>query len=65
MAWLCKALDVSRSGFHDWLNRSSSKRSLEDESLLALIRRSLLGSGRTYGTYRVWHDVLAEGINCG
>ena len=33
--WLCKALDVSRSGFHAWLNRPRSKRALEDESLLA------------------------------
>lgn len=40
-------------------------RTLEDESLLALIRRSLLGSDRTYGARWVWHDVLAEGINCG
>lgn len=65
VAWLCEALDVSRSGFHAWLNRSPSKRTLEDESLLALIRRSFLGSDRTYGARRVWHDVLAEGINCG
>jgi putative transposase len=65
VAWLCEALDVSRSGFHAWLNRSPSKRTLEDESLLALIRRSFLGSDRTYGARRVWHDVLAEGFNCG
>jgi putative transposase len=65
VGWLCKALDVSRSGFHAWLNRSPSKRTLEDESLLALIRRSFLGSDRTYGARRVWHDVLAEGFNCG
>jgi len=63
--WLCKALDVSRSGFHAWLNRPPSKRTLEDESLLAAIRRSFLGSDRTYGARRVWHDVLAEGIACG
>lgn len=65
VAWLCEALDVSRSGFHAWLNRSPSKRTLEDESLLALIRRSFLGSDRTYGARRVWHDILAEGFNCG
>ena len=65
MEWLCKALDVSRSGFHAWLNRPPSKRTLEDESLLAAIRRSFLGSDRTYGARRVWHDVLAEGIACG
>lgn len=63
--WLCKALDVSRSGFHAWLNRSPSRRTLEEEGLLAVIRRSFLGSDRTYGARRVWHDVLAEGINCG
>ncbi len=27
VAWLCEALDVSRSGFHAWLNRSPSARS--------------------------------------
>ena len=60
VTWLCEALDVSRSGFHAWLTRSPSKRTLEDESLIALIRRSFLGSDRTYGARRVWHDVLAE-----
>ena len=63
--WLCKALDVSRSGFHAWLNRTPSRRTLEDVGLLAAIRRSFLGSDRTYGARRVWHDVLAEGIICG
>jgi putative transposase len=65
VAWLCEALDVSRSGFHTWLNRSPSKRALEDEGLLAIIGRSFLGSDRTYGARRIWRDVLAEGIDCG
>jgi putative transposase len=65
VAWLCEALDVSRSGFHAWLNRSSSRRTREAETLLAVIRRSFLGSDRTYGARRVWRDVLAEGIDCG
>jgi putative transposase len=56
---------VSRPGFHAWLNRSPSKRALEDESLLDVIRRSFLGSDRTYGARRMWRDVLAEGIDCG
>ena len=29
------------------------------------IRSSFLGSDRTYGARRVWHDVLAEGFSCG
>jgi putative transposase len=65
VAWLCEALDVSRSGFHAWLNRSPSRRSQEDEGLLDVIRRSFLGSNRTYGARRVWRDVMAEGIDCG
>jgi putative transposase len=65
MAWLCKALDVSTSGFHDWLNRKPAKRTLENGSLLGLIRQSFHDSDRTYGARRVWRDVLAEGVSCG
>ena len=65
VSWLCKALDVSTSGFHDWLNRKPAKRTLENETVLDLIRRSFLDSDRTYGARRVWKDVLAEGVFCG
>ena len=47
VAWLCKALDVSKSGVHDWLNRQPAKRTLENETVLDLIRRSFLDSDRT------------------
>ena len=65
VAWLCEALDVSRSGFHAWLNRSPSKRTLEDGALLSVMRQSFTASDRTYGARRVWHDVLAEGFSLG
>jgi putative transposase len=65
VAWLCKALDVSTSGFYGWLNRRPAKRALENETLLGLIRRSFHDSDRTYGARRVWRDVLAEGMTCG
>ena len=65
VAWLCNALDVSRSGFHAWLNRSPSTRSRYDEVLLGIVDRSFKSSARTYGARRVWHDVLAEGLACG
>jgi len=63
VAWLCEALDVSRSGFHAWLNHSPSTRSRHDEVLVTAIDRSFKSSDRTYGA-RVWHDVLAEGLPC-
>ena len=65
VSWLCKTLDVSMSGFHGWLHRKPAKRTLEDETLLGLIRRSFLESDRTYGARRVWRDVLAEDVSCG
>lgn len=65
VAWLCSALDVSRSGFHAWLNRSPSVRARQDEVLVSRINRSFKNSDRTYGARRVWHDVLAEGFSCG
>ena len=65
VAWLCDALGVSRSGFHAWLNRSPSARSRSDEELGAMIKASFMASDRTYGARRVWHDLLAEGVDCG
>jgi putative transposase len=65
VAWLCKALDVSRSGFHAWLNRGPSQHSRYDAQLTMIIRTSFLASDRTYGSRRVWKDVLAEGFSCG
>ena len=65
VSWMCETLGVSRSGFHAWLNRSPCTRAREDEVLLAGIRTSFAGSDRTYGARRVWHDVLAEGLDAG
>ena len=65
VAWLCEALDVSRSGFHAWLNRGPSRRAQEDEVIGAEVRASFLASARTYGARRVWRDVLAGGVDCG
>ena len=64
-SWLCEALGVSRSGFHAWLTRAPSARSRSDEEIGAKVRASVMGSDRTYGARRVWHDVLADGISCG
>ena len=63
--WICEALGVSRGGFYAWLSRPRSRRSRNDEELGAKVRASFLASDRTYGARRVWHDMLAEGIECG
>jgi len=65
VSWLCEALDVSRSGFHAWLQRAPSVRAAADEELTARIRSSFVARARTYGARRVWRDLLAEGFACG
>ena len=62
---MCEALDVSRSGFYAWLTRPRSQRSMADEVLGIQVRHSFVGSDRTYGARRVWHDMLAAGHECG
>lgn len=63
VSWLCKALDVSRSGYHAWLNRGPSKRNRADKALTVVVRTSFIASDRTYGARRVWRDVLSEGLS--
>jgi len=65
VAWICSALDVSRSGFHAWLTRRTSRRAQDDAAILTKVRASFAASDRTYGARRIWHDVLADGISCG
>lgn len=65
LAWMCEMLDVSRSGFYEWFGRPVSFRSQTNAELTAQIRASFVGSDRTYGARRVWHDLLAFGCACG
>ncbi len=65
MRLLCETLDVSQSGFYAWMSRPPSARARSDERVGSVVKASFLSSDRTYGTRRVWHDVLAEGIACG
>jgi transposase InsO family protein len=54
------------------VTRPRSRRSRSEEDLDAKVRASLLASDRSYGTKRgsygtrrVWHDLLVEGVSCG
>jgi putative transposase len=44
---------------------ATSRRDRSDEELGAKVRASFIGSDRTYGAWRVWRDLLSEGIPCG
>jgi putative transposase len=64
VAWLCNALGVSRVGL-PCLAESTSARSRSDAAVGQQVKASFIASDRTYGARRVWHDLLAEGIDCG
>ncbi len=65
VALMCGTLGVSRGGFYAWLDRQCSQRELADEALGKQVKQSFVDSDRTYGARRVWHDVLAQGFDCG
>ena len=62
---ICRMLAVSRSGFQEWHGRSPSAKAIEDERLTARIRSFHALSGRTYGSPRIWRDLVEAGERVG
>jgi putative transposase len=62
---LCEVLGVSRSGFHAWLKRTPSKRSVSDVRLLELIHAIHAESDGTYGAPRIHAELGARGVRVG
>lgn len=61
---MCRLLAVSTSGFYEWLGRSPSVRSIANAGLLVRIRESYALSHQTYGSPRVWKDLVVAGESC-
>jgi putative transposase len=58
---MCRVLGVSRSGFHAWHDRKPSARSIDDERVTVRIRSFFALSDRTYGSPRIWRDLVEGG----
>lgn len=63
-AVMCRLLDVSRSGFYEWLRQPLSDRALEDQRLLRLIRAAYTASHGVYGAPRIFLDLREAGETC-
>ncbi len=61
---LCRALQVSQSGYFAWIGRSPSRRSQEETYLLVQVRAVHQQSDKSYGSPRVHRDLVAQGIAC-
>lgn len=62
---MCQALQVSPSGYYDWLNRPESKQSIANRILLSHIRIVHKRSRENYGSPRVTDELNDTGIPCG
>ncbi len=61
---MCHALQVSRSGFYDWMKREPSERTTQEQRLRLEIRSLHRASRRSYGSPRVHRHLRKRGILC-
>jgi hypothetical protein len=59
---MCKAFNVSRSGYYKWLNSAPSKRTIENQEILQEISLIHKESGQTYGSPRISKALKAKNI---
>ena len=62
---MAEILQVSVSGFYDWLKRPQSKRTREDETLTEEVVKFHCGSRCTYGSPRIYRDLKSAGYRVG
>lgn len=62
---MCRALEVSRSGYYLWRDRKPSNRAQYDERLKVAIRAAHKRTRETYGVLRLQPELAAEGFPAG
>lgn len=61
---MCRALNVSTSGYYAWRTRAPSERSQRQKLLTSKIRSIHVASRHTYGAPRVHAELCAQGFAC-
>lgn len=62
---MCKVLEVSRSGFYDWLYRPESDRSKRHRHLTRKIQRIHIENKQIYGSPRICNELIDQGEQVG
>jgi transposase InsO family protein len=62
---MCECLGVSRAGFYAARRRQLSPRGRQNQQLTLEIRAVHAASRRRYGAPKVYHELRAQGIECG
>jgi putative transposase len=61
---MCKALNVSPSGFYAWRSRPVSAREMANRELVKKIEAVYNDSYETYGSPRVYHELKSQDVAC-
>jgi putative transposase len=61
---LCEVMEVSTSGYYDWLDRPESQRSRESRRLTERIRHHHQQSQEVYGSPKIHRDLVDDGETC-
>jgi putative transposase len=59
---MCRVLEVSRSGYYQWLKRKPSRRDIDNERLDAQIREIYDGSKGRYGSPKITRELQDRGL---
>jgi putative transposase len=65
LAWMCKQLKASRSGYYAWLKRSPSRRRRRDQQLAVRIAAIHAKSRGTYGSPGIRNELVEDGVKVG
>lgn len=65
VAWMCRRLGVSRTGFYAWRRRPESERAKADQRLAVLVRAAHEESRRCYGSPRLVRELRGQGERVG
>lgn len=58
---MCEVLDVSASGYYDWIDRPESRRSTENRRLVTQIKCHHRATRKIYGSPRIHRDLVEAG----
>ena len=59
---LCRTLEVSRSGYYEWLSRPPRAQAEVDQQMEAKVQHYFAQGRGTYGTRRIKHLLAQEGL---
>jgi putative transposase len=62
---MCRALEVSRSGYYSWRDGKESQRSERNRSILVEIQTVHEENRQAYAAVKTWRELRAQGVECG